>query len=54
MEAEEGDQPLTLSEDLAVRQALAAAPDPGAVETLPPGMPIGGEDCWFCAPSAGL
>ncbi|WP_240633795.1 zinc-dependent metalloprotease [Caulobacter flavus] len=29
-----------------------AAPRSGAVETLPPGMPIGGEDCWFCAPGS--
>lgn len=33
------------------RKALAA-PRSGAVETLPPGMPIGGEDCWFCAPGS--
>ncbi|MDG2528002.1 zinc-dependent metalloprotease [Caulobacter endophyticus] len=33
------------------RKALAA-PRTGAVETLPPGMPIGGEDCWFCAPGS--
>ncbi len=54
----EGDQAAALSrallsDDIAVRQALAA-PRSGAVESLPPGMPIGGEDCWFCAPSAGL
>ena len=54
----EGDQAAALSrallsEDAAAKQALAA-PRAGAVETLPPGMPIGGEDCWFCAPSAGL
>ena len=42
-----------LSDDASARQALAA-PRSGAVEALPPGMPIGGEDCWFCAPSAGL
>jgi len=42
-----------LSEDAAARQALAATRS-GAVETLPPGMPIGGEDCWFCAPSPNL
>lgn len=42
-----------LSDDAGARQALAA-PRSGAVEALPPGMPIGGEDCWFCAPSAGL
>ncbi|PXA93124.1 peptidase, partial [Caulobacter sp. D4A] len=29
------------------RKALAA-PRAGAVETLPPGMPIGADDCWFC------
>lgn len=29
-----------------------AAPRTGAVETLPPGMPIGAEDCWFCVPGA--
>jgi hypothetical protein len=33
------------------RKALAA-PRSGAVESLPPGMPIGGEDCWFCAPGS--
>jgi hypothetical protein len=54
----EGDQAAMLSrallsDDAGARQALAA-PRAGAVETLPPGMPIGGEDCWFCAPSAGL
>ncbi|MCK5911016.1 MAG: zinc-dependent metalloprotease, partial [Caulobacter sp.] len=54
----EGDQAAMLSrallsDDAGARQALAA-PGAGAVETLPPGMPIGGEDCWFCAPSAGL
>jgi len=54
----EGDQAAVLSrallsEDATAKQALAA-PRTGAVETLPPGMPIGGEDCWFCAPSAGL
>lgn len=54
----EGDQAAMLarallSDDAAAKQALAA-PRAGAVETLPPGMPIGGEDCWFCAPSAGL
>lgn len=42
-----------LSDDPSVRQALAA-PRTGAVETLPPGMPIGGEDCWFCAPGSNL
>ncbi|PHY18071.1 zinc-dependent metalloprotease [Caulobacter sp. BP25] len=42
-----------LSDDPAARQALAA-PRSGAVETLPPGMPIGGEDCWFCAPGSNL
>lgn len=42
-----------LSDDPAAREALAA-PRAGAVETLPPGMPIGGEDCWFCAPGSNL
>jgi hypothetical protein len=54
----EGDQAARLgrallSEDAATRQALAA-PRSGAVESLPPGMPIGGEDCWFCVPSQDL
>jgi hypothetical protein len=46
----EADQAARISRLLASgdRKSLAA-PRTGTVETLPPGMPIGAEDCWFCA-----